>query len=254
VDAAIILRGNGRPSMSGLTATFNSWNGIAIEDGVISSDTTWGLSGLTLYQIRDDVVIDLGAKLTITPGTYVFVKTPVRGDGRFVVNGTLDAQGTGPSPVTFTTGWSLLDPHNGDWEGILFNPGSTDNVLEYVVVQYGGAGMPMIDIGSSDVTVRNSVILHSLGHGIRTTNASPTITQNSILLNDNQGLRNATTATPVNAVCNWWGSASGPTNSGNPGGTGEEVSAGVTYFPWATSGMPGGECDAFYVFVPAVIR
>jgi len=41
---------------------------------------------------------------------------------------------------------------------------------------------------------------------------------------------------PVNAEYNWWGSATGPTNSGNPGGTGEVVanvsSGSIDYTPW----------------------
>jgi hypothetical protein len=48
------------------------------------------------------------------------------------------------------------------------------------------------------------------------------------LVNDSQAA--------VNAEYNWWGSATGPTNSGNPGGTGDQVSntstGSVDYTPW----------------------
>jgi hypothetical protein len=46
----------------------------------------------------------------------------------------------------------------------------------------------------------------------------------------------------VNAKCNWWGSATGPTNVNNPGGTGEEVVGDADFQPWRTS--PGGACVA----------
>jgi hypothetical protein len=36
----------------------------------------------------------------------------------------------------------------------------------------------------------------------------------------------------VDASLCWWGNASGPTNSSNPGGTGTPVSAGVNFSPW----------------------
>ena len=46
----------------------------------------------------------------------------------------------------------------------------------------------------------------------------------------------------VNAECNWWNSASGPTNSGNPGGTGEEVVGDADFTPWLIARAPGGAC------------
>jgi len=39
-------------------------------------------------------------------------------------------------------------------------------------------------------------------------------------------------ATILNATDNWWGNASGPCHSGNPGGTGDPISGNVDYTPW----------------------
>ena len=36
----------------------------------------------------------------------------------------------------------------------------------------------------------------------------------------------------VDAECNWWGDATGPTHASNPGGTGDEVSNNVDFDPW----------------------
>ncbi len=49
---------------------------------------------------------------------------------------------------------------------------------------------------------------------------------------------------PVNATCNWWGSATGPTNGGNPGGTGDTVidSGPAIFTPWLIAPAPGGPC------------
>jgi hypothetical protein len=38
--------------------------------------------------------------------------------------------------------------------------------------------------------------------------------------------------TELNAEQNWWGDASGPSSTGNPGGLGDNVSDNVDYFPW----------------------
>jgi hypothetical protein len=47
---------------------------------------------------------------------------------------------------------------------------------------------------------------------------------------------------PLDGTCNWWGSATGPTAASNPGGSGSQVSANVTYKPWLISPAPGGAC------------
>jgi parallel beta-helix repeat protein len=47
---------------------------------------------------------------------------------------------------------------------------------------------------------------------------------------------------PVNATCNWWGSATGPTNVGNPGGTGDTVTGSATFSPWLLAAAPSGSC------------
>ena len=47
--------------------------------------------------------------------------------------------------------------------------------------------------------------------------------------------------TTVDATMNWWGDASGPTHSGNPGGTGDAVSDNVDYDPWLTAAVAGAK-------------
>ena len=45
---------------------------------------------------------------------------------------------------------------------------------------------------------------------------------------------------PVDGICNWWGSASGPGPIGP--GSGAKVTAKVSYAPWLISPAPGGAC------------
>jgi Protein of unknown function (DUF1565) len=46
----------------------------------------------------------------------------------------------------------------------------------------------------------------------------------------------------VNAECNWWGSETGPTNTNNAGGTGEEVEGDADFTPWLLAPWPEGAC------------
>jgi hypothetical protein len=55
--------------------------------------------------------------------------------------------------------------------------------------------------------------------------------QNDIVGFATAGLVNQDTA-QVNATCNWWGAASGPTNPANPGGTGDVVTGPAAFAPW----------------------
>ena len=87
-----------------------------------------------------------------------------------------------------------------------------------------------------DITLANNGISNNTNQGIVLYQAWPdtfsiignVIEQNMIGL-DNQ------LADTVNAVNNWWGSATGPTNAGNPGGTGDAVVGNVTFDPWCAN-------------------
>ncbi len=70
--------------------------------------------------------------------------------------------------------------------------------------------------------------------GIKTANgADPTITDNNLFDNDGYALNNLSPlTTTVSAPHNWWGDPSGPGGEGP--GSGDEVSAGVTFTPWRT--------------------
>jgi hypothetical protein len=59
----------------------------------------------------------------------------------------------------------------------------------------------------------------------------------------NNGLTQA-----VQASYSWWGAASGPTASGNPGGTGSTLNGPVHYWPYRTAP------DSKFIFMPMLIR
>lgn len=80
-------------------------------------------------------------------------------------------------------------------------------------------GTPTADITGMDVYAHQNDFVGNISAGLR---------------HDGLGLFDAT--------CNWWNSASGPTNAGNPGGTGDAVdgTGPVDFTPWQIA--PDGAC------------
>ena len=87
---------------------------------------------------------------------------------------------------------------------------------------------------------RNSVIGYVQPHaspsidaaGIRLNDATAAVRFNDISGNSHAGLRNDTPAS-VDATCNWWGAADGP--SGEAGGSGDALIGAATFTPFATA-------------------
>ena len=113
-------------------ATPNS-TGPTYLSGSVLSNTTWTLSG-SPYIVTDSITVVSGVTLTIEPGVIVKFDS----DFSLIINGTLNAQGTSASPITFTS--NAASPAPGDWKGIYFNNYVDDatTFLEHCVVEYGG--------------------------------------------------------------------------------------------------------------------
>jgi hypothetical protein len=255
-NGAIVLREASFPGLSALSASGNGFNGVVIDMGpeTVDTDYTWGNNGLP-YRLAANVTVDENTTLTVAKGTTVEVKSS-RWAGRLTINGTLVADGTAADPILFTSGWP--SPAKGDWEDIRFNSSSSNNVLDYVTVEYAGAccDVGSVSIRTSSLTMTNSTVQRSKSDGISVVAGRPSITHNNIIENNGFGLRNDNPATPVPATCNWWGANSGPDHAGNPSGTGQEVSDGVIYDPWLVDPAPGGACTGgrSRIYLPTVIR
>ncbi len=103
---------------------------------------------------------------------------------------------------------------------------------------------------NSDISIHNN-FLDTNAFGVDVTagslTGSMTVVDNHIQGNTTAGLENDSTAT-VNADFNWWGSATGPTNAANPGGSGDKIiDPTASFSPWLTSGVDAqdGRGDGF---------
>ena len=161
---------------------------------------------LNTYQIYNTLTMNDTAILTVDPGVVVKFVTNARLD----IHGGLQAIGTDDAPVVFTSykddeyGGDLnLDgtntsPFNGDWGSIyLSNLAEDANCqIDYAVIRYGGnANSGMLYSFQTDFPVSNSIISNSSTNGVRTFQASLTLTNNEVFGNSADGYRFESTGT-----------------------------------------------------------
>jgi hypothetical protein len=96
--------------------------------------------------------------------------------------------------------------------------------------------------GTGNTIIGNGTGVYVFKYGNDTTAPDPFITLNRNAINSNTTGYNNTSGVTQDATCNWWGDASGP--SGVGGGTGDTVSANMTFSPWLTgSDLANSPCD-----------
>lgn len=243
-------------------------NGIVFESGTIDQSLIFRPQNAVF--VFGNITIKQGTTLMVEPGTIV--KIPLYTSLTF--DGTLIARGTSSQPIYFTsivddsvggdTNGTAAVPARNDWGQIRFTSSSEKNVLDNVVIRYGGYYAPAnLTIETSSFSITNSTIeegshsgiyileasplimgcgiRNNSGHGIQTVSSHPIIMSNTIFGNSGNGIYNQTDSIIVNARYNYWGDPTGPkdtsddTNSGgwyNPNGKGDTVTNYVAYQPW----------------------
>ena len=88
---------------------------------------TWDLSG-SPYMVNGEIYIGELATLVIEPG----VEVRFTGWYKFIINGSLMAEGTDTDNILFTS-----DDSNEHWHGLRFVESNQTSVLDYCIVEYG---------------------------------------------------------------------------------------------------------------------
>lgn len=212
------------PTYTSVTFLANAYTALGLigeaigVDSQLNQRTLAGYANITYLVLNGYITMNSPAKLTIDPG--VVIKFFGSGTG-IVVNGALDASGTGPNPVTFTSyrddlygnppdtngDGSITTPATGDWGYIQFTDASNDLTCKVLNdrLLYGSyyccAGVGVIWCVNSSPTITGNTISKS-NYGIRCEgNSAPVISGNTI--------QNCTAAPIIMSV------QSDPTISGN---------------------------------------
>jgi hypothetical protein len=208
-----------------------------------------GASGTGIY--TDEFVCSAG--LTTNPcSNFLIEENAFTGhtDSGIFISNTLEA-----NPLT------LLDISNNSFnlEARAIGLINTDNstIHDNSITNSTGAATATIRIFDDvdNLTILNNDLNTGAGYGIRLTDndffspgpnpsSNVVINFNNIVAFGLDGLNVGALAHvgTVDATCNWWNSATGPTNGGNPGGTGEEVVGDADFTPWSIAPNPGGAC------------
>jgi len=156
----------------------NTYNGMGIlinNDGDldIKGAYTWTNQG-TDYTIEGHVRVGAevpGVQLTIEPGTTIKFYENAKIELAYWGNhfASLIANGTSAEPITFTSAKPV--PTAGDWNGIWFNEGTSNSVINHCIIDYAGGtsewyGAIYMNDAGSPLTLSNTLISNSSSNGI----------------------------------------------------------------------------------------
>lgn len=134
---------------------------VELTDPVIEIDTVWRGE----VRIRGVATVKKTARLTIEPGTRI-VFAPVDrdgdgiGDSELLIEGELDARGTAPAPIVFTSGAER--PQKADWK-YLYLDFASPSVLQHVISEYAYSG---IQVHFCRARILDSIFRHNVD-GVR---------------------------------------------------------------------------------------
>ncbi len=132
----------------------------------ITENTTWRTD--TIYEVSGTISVS-GATLTIPAGATVRFTAgsglSVDGDAAALI-----ADGEAGNPITLTG----TQPNVGFWRGVLFDSANAQNLLDYVVVEYGGSEKWIVTTAAASValdsaaraTISNCTIRDGGGYGL----------------------------------------------------------------------------------------
>ena len=250
-------------ALSGANAIYITASGVTV-DGFTVQDTESGQTAINVAGTGDDATVKNNVMTTTEEDVYP-EGIRIEASGATVSGNELDIHHTmmviSGSDITllentFGAGINLTTSDvdiidniiiGAEFTGIVFEGGApfTDILIDGNTI----SGTPLTDeltegIGISfrsnvdsvtNLTIQRNTITDNEGPGIVipdiNTFTDVVIKYNDISGNGDYGIENARSAS-VDAKYNYWGSATGPTITTNPGGTGDAVNTHVDYSPW----------------------
>ncbi|HEV3344263.1 MAG TPA: right-handed parallel beta-helix repeat-containing protein, partial [Pirellulales bacterium] len=190
VGGAIHMDVSSQPTLQNITFTNNYVNGVWVDPGTLPTGTTTWNNPDVVYFVPRTVTVPQGSALTVSAGQIVKLARSL------VVGGTISVSGTAAQPVVFTSyhdnsvgGATIQDgntgPARGDWGQIQFTSTSTNDMLDNVLVNFGGGGFDAeVEADSASPVISNSVFANSPGFGLRLSGSHATLTGDTFQHND----------------------------------------------------------------------
>jgi hypothetical protein len=211
-------------------------------DGIlfVSSSATDGPSQVLIQHDLISKVGDIGINITNSSNAIVVDHITIAMISGLHIGAGIAIGGTVGSPTNITISGITLKQVSGKAPTGISVAGSATGVqliANLVTMVTAGAGLGVS--GSASISgVGNTFTGNAFGILVHTGfTGNLTLHFNNINGNSTSGITNLATHS-VDAEANWWGSATGPKNSGNPTGTGDKVVGTVDFSNWLT--LPAG--------------
>jgi hypothetical protein len=234
-------------------------NEILVQDVTLTSKTFAGIKNIPWlfgnYQVETNAILTFSPGLIIKffPLTGMTVRRGLIAEGSSNTDSAIvftdlrdDFYGNdtnSDSTLTSPTGYNYQSYYYWypGWNGITFTNQSLapycrvrNAIFRYAGIYYGGdaAALTFTTAGG---TVTYSSFSNNYNAITATGSSNPVVQYNDIFNNAQYGVKNVNKSFNIAAQNNWWGSNTGPTHSGNPGGTGQAVTDSVNYMPFGTA-------------------
>lgn len=154
----------------------------------VSGDVSGNWVSTNTYVVNGNINIPSSQTLSIEENTEI----KFQGYYSLQVNGTLNAIGTENNYITFTSNNS--NPNITDWNQIIFNPSSTNSIMDYCIVEYGKEDFSNDDgiiriTTSGGVQIKNCIIRFSDEGGVSTNNqADNVLISNNVIYDCDVGI------------------------------------------------------------------
>jgi predicted outer membrane repeat protein len=191
-------------------------------DGVAAGGVVHVAPGSYTEQLTINQNLTLVGSVQAGSSSSVIIQSPSGAGGNLItITNNANAQITNLALNDGTQSWTAIDAGGGSLTAAGLNVTGfrvgtaveNDSTATITASLFSGDGTGIVlGSGSSD-------------------NSSLTATGDSFI-NDNLGVDNIQSSGTANATLDWWGTATGPLNSNNPGGTGTPVSSQVDFSPW----------------------
>jgi hypothetical protein len=151
-----------RPQLANIAADGNGVDAVTFASGNLGGSWILPNAGLP-YRWRGDLIVPVGATLTIEPGVTVQSEGMVR----FYIDGTLSAVGNRSAPISF----SGVTHAAGAWGGVVIRGSAqapnTGSRLTWVLVEYGGAYVTgQVELSYARATLDHVTVLLGSKHGV----------------------------------------------------------------------------------------